>query len=401
MAHSDRSPGTHPSTEAGAGLAFALILIGANLRAPITALGPVLPDIQRDLRLDGLGAGLLNALPLLAFGALSLVAPGVGRRYGLERTLGVALLCIFVGTVLRSLPGPGWVWAGTLVLSAGIAFGNVLLPGLVKRDFPHQAARIIGFYAAAMAGMAGVAVGLAVPIAHVGGSSWRWSIGGWALLALATMLVWIPHWKRSRQPLPGAADAVRTQRRSPWRHPIGWQVSLFFAAHSLVFYALIDWYASYAASRGVAAGTSGVYLLVYQVVAVATNLASASLIGRFQDQTRLGLACGLTLVVGTLGLLLAPDYSLLWLVCAGLGAGIAMVTSLSLFALRTRDHHQAAALSGMAQCIGYLGAATGPLIVGVLHDLTRGWTLPLLFLVLASVLVTLFATLAGRDRVID
>ncbi len=107
------------------------------------------------------------------------------------------------------------------------------------------------------------------------------------------MLVWIPHWKRSRQWLPGPADAVRTQRRSPWRHPIGWQVSLFFAAHSLVFYALIDWYASYAASRGIAAGTSGVYLLVYQVVAVATNLASASLIGRSRDQTRLGLAWAL------------------------------------------------------------------------------------------------------------
>ena len=144
--------------------------------------------------------------------------------------------------------------------------------------------------------------------------------------------------------------------------------------------------------------TAGLYLLVYQVVAVATNLASAPLIRRLPDQTVLGFACGVLLLIGTTGLLLLPQLSWLWLVSAGLGAGIAMVTSLSLFALRTHDHHQAAALSGMAQFIGYAGAAAGPLLVGVLHDLTDGWSAPLLLLVCASALVVIFATLAGRDR---
>lgn len=178
-------------------------------------------------------------------------------------------------------------------------------------------------------------------------------------------------------------------------------MSVFFAAHSLIFYALVDWYASYAMAKGIAASIAGLHLLIYQVVAVATNLSMASLIRRSRDQRLPGFACGSALLIGTSGLLFAPAFALLWLIFAGLGAGAAMVMSLSLFALRTRDHFQATNLSSMAQFIGYIGAAAGPLLVGMLNDISHGWTLPLLFLSAISVLVTIFATLAGRKRFID
>lgn len=386
------------SPRGGLVLYVGIILIGANLRAPITSLGPVLPEIQQDLRLDGVAAGLLNALPLIIFALLSLVAPVVGRKHGLERVLGAAIAAILVGTIVRSLSFPAAIWVGTILLSAGIAFGNVLLPGLVKRDFPSGAAGLIGLYAAAMAGMAGLSAGLAVPIAALPNLSWRWSLGCWALLSLVTAIVWLPQ-MRGRQHHLAAADTAQPAV-SPWRHPIGWQVSLFFALHSLVFYAIVDWFASYVAASGVSPATAGLQLLVYQVVAVATNLGSAALIRRFRDQRGLGLACGVFLLIGTVGLLLRPDLSLLWLVSAGMGAGIAMVTSLTLFTLRTYDHHQAGALSGMAQFVGYLGAAAGPLLVGVLHDATGDWRALLSLLIAASALVMVFATLAGRPRVI-
>jgi len=380
-------------------LGIGIVLIGANLRAPITSLGPVLPDVQRALHLDGAAAGFLNSLPLVLFAVLSLVAPHVGRRHGLERVLAASLLAILIGTSVRSFEVPGAVWIGTVLLSAGIAFGNVLLPGLVKRDFPTRASSLIGLYAAAMAGTAGLSAGLAVPIAQLPGFDWRWSLGVWALLSLVTIVLWMPQTRGPQHSLSN--DPVVQVHVSPWRHRVGWYVSLFFAFHSLVFYAIVDWFSSYAASSGISLATSGLYLLVYQVVAVATNLGSASLIRRFRDQRILGLACGIFLVIGTAGLLLRPDLSLLWLISAGLGAGVAMVTSLSLFALRTRDHHQAGALSGMAQFIGYSGAALGPLLVGILHDATASWTVPLGLLIAASALVTVFATLAGRLHFID
>lgn len=376
-----------------------IILIGANLRAPITSLGPVLPDIQRAVPLDGLGAGALNALPLLLFAVLSLVAPAIGRRHGLERILGCSLIAIAFGTLARSLALPGALWFGTALLSVGIAFGNVLLPGLVKREFPAASASLIGFYAAAMAAMAGMASGLAVPITWIPGLDWRWAIAAPLVLALLALIVWTPQWRALPHRLDDTGDSAAI--RSPWRHAVGWQVSLFFALHSFVFYSLVDWFPSYAAAHGISIETAGVYMLVYQVVAVATNLGSASLIRRLQDQTWLGFGCGVLLLIGTGGLLLLPGLAWLWIISAGMGAGVAMVTSLSLFALRTQTHHQAASLSGMAQFIGYLGAAAGPLLVGIVHDITRSWTAPMLLLIGSSTLVIVFATLAGRRRVID
>jgi MFS transporter, CP family, cyanate transporter len=380
-------------------LAAGIILIGANLRSPVTSLGPVLPDIQAALGLNGAAAGLLNALPLLLFALLSLIAPAVGRWHGLERVLGGSIFAIAVGIAIRSLPLPGAIWMGTVLLSAGIAFGNVLLPGLIKRDFPKSAGGLIGLYAAAMATMAGIAAGVAVPIAHIGGANWRWSLGIWALPAIITLLVWMPQF-RVPQHHPRPASRSDQTSASPWHHSVGWQVSLFFAFHSMVFYSLVDWFASYAAEHDISVAWAGVLLLLYQVVAVSTNLGSASLIRRFTNQVALGVACGLLLLAGTVGLLLAPNFALIWLSLAGLGAGIAMVTSLSLFGLRTRDHHSAMALSGMAQFVGYTGAAFGPFLFGVLRDATGGWTASLMLLVAASCLVIVFAGLAGRTQTI-
>lgn len=391
----------HPGPEAAVRFPFSLyigiILIGANLRAPITSVGPVLPDIQAALGMTGASAGLLNSIPLLIFAVLSLVAPSFGRKYGAGRVLGAALLAIAAGTVLRSLPLDGAIWVGTLMLSAGIAFGNVLLPGLVKREFPERAPALIGMYAAVMATTAGIASGLAVPISRLVGMDWRWSIGVWAILALITLIVWIPQLRGQRHGAASAA-AQTNPAGSVWRHAIGWQVSLFFALHSFVFYSVIDWFSSYASSVGISASQAGTYLLLFQVVAVATNLGSASFIKRAHDQVALGFTCGLLLLIGSAGLLLAPSWSLLWLISSGLGAGIAMVTSLSLFALRTHNHYQAAELSGMAQFVGYSSAALGPLLFGIVHDATGGWISPLSMLSVCSLLVIVFASLAGRRR---
>lgn len=381
-------------------LTFGIVLIAANLRAPVTSVGPVLPDMQAALGLNGLEAGALNALPLLIFATLSLVAPRIGSRYGLERTLIFAVAAILVGTLVRSQGLPAMVWIGTAVLSGGIAFANVLLPALLKRSHGENAGSIIAVYAAAMAAAAGIAAGLAVPIMQFPGSDWRWSLGIWALLAVAAVIVWIPVVRKVSE--VSKSQVVQPPAfRSPWTHAIGWQVSLFFAMHSLVFYSVVGWFASYAQAQGITPQIAGFYLLLYQIVSIATNLACAPLIRRSKDQAALGFGCGVVLVIGTVGMLLAPSTNLAWIIFLGLGAGVAMTTSLSLFALRTRDHHQAASLSGMGQFIGYVGAASGPLLFGVLHDLSGNWDAPLVLLIIASLIVLVFATLAGRALHID
>ncbi|WP_322050578.1 CynX/NimT family MFS transporter [Paraburkholderia bannensis] len=380
-------------------LPLGIVLIGANLRAPITALGPVLSDIQSELALGDTTASLLSALPLLIFALLSLVAPAFGRAFGLERSLGIALVGILIGTIVRSCPFAGGIWVGTLLLSCGIAIGNVLLPGLVKRAFPDHATLYIGVYAAAMASTAGISAGLAAPVAEFPGSNWRIAIALGVVITAAALLIWLPQMRYKH--VSGATHGNASSAASPWRHPIGWQVSSFFAFQSFVFYSLVTWYAAMGQTHGESATSSGFDLLLYQVIAVATNLLSAPVIKRTKDQRAIGFACGACLFIGTVGLGVAAPYPTLWLAIAGLGAGFSMTTSLSLFALRTRHHDQAAKLSGMAQFVGYAGAALGPVLSGMLHGVTGSWTASLVMLVGASLMVTVFAVLSGRNRFID
>jgi CP family cyanate transporter-like MFS transporter len=381
-------------------LALGIVLIGANLRAPITSLGPILADIQADLALGDVAAGFLNALPLLIFALLSLFAPAIGRAAGLERGLGGALLAILAGLAIRSSPLSGALWIGTLLISGGIAIGNVLLPALVKREFPDRAAFFIGLYAAAMASTAGLAAGLAAPVAHLSGSGWRVALVMPVAITLCALGVWLPQ-LRSKRHAVAAGTAGHMGFISPWKHPIAWQISIFFAAHSFVFYSLVSWYAVITQSRGGSAAAAGVDLLLYQVVAVITNLGSAPVIKRMRDQRAIGFICGACLLTGTIGLYCAAPLPVLWLMIAGLGAGFSMTTSLSLFALRSTHHEQAAAVSAMAQFVGYAGAAVGPVLFGLLHETSAGWQYSLATLVAASVLVTASAVLAGRGRVME
>ncbi|HSU72134.1 MAG TPA: MFS transporter, partial [Micrococcaceae bacterium] len=96
--------------------------------------------------------------------------------------------------------------------------------------------------------------------------------------------------------------------------------------------------------------------------------------------------------------LLVPQLALLWTVTGGLGCGSTIVLALSLFSLRTRNHSQAAALSGMAQSVGYLLAAAGPVAFGWLHDLTGSWSIPLGLTAAVMVVMSVFAMLASRNR---
>ena len=392
-------------------LLFGIYLIGANLRAPITSVGPVLDQIQSSLGLSASLAGLLNALPLVIFAGLSPFAARFSRIIGIERTLFAAMLVLVIGTLTRSLPSILALWTGTLLIACGIAVGNVLLPALVKRDFAHTAARQIGIYATTMGIAAAVATGLAVPLSLLASASWRVSINVWGIPALLALLVWLPQLRHgARADAKTDAKTVRHANvpqadplsyRSPWRSMLGWHVSIFMALHSMVFYSLIAWFTAFAAAHRISAETAGVYLFIYQAIAIVANIGTSFIIGRLPDQRTIGFTASLLILIGVGGLLLVPGYALLWLCFAGLGAGISMVTCLTLFGLRSRHHRQAADLSGMAQSVGYGVAAIGPLAVGAIHDASGSWTMSLLFLVSMPLAQLYFSVRAGRSTTID
>jgi MFS transporter, CP family, cyanate transporter len=52
------------------------------------------------------------------------------------------LIC--VGFAVRSSSPTATLFAGTVLVGSAIAIGNVLLPGLIKRDFPHRTGSMTG-----------------------------------------------------------------------------------------------------------------------------------------------------------------------------------------------------------------------------------------------------------------
>lgn len=378
---------------------FVLLLTAANLRAPITVAGPVLQDIRATFGLSAGEAGLFNFIPLMLFALLAPPAAWLGNRIGLERTLWGALCLITAGSLLRWHPAEAALWGGTLLLSAGIAAANVLLPPLIKRDFTAHTAKYIGLYAATMSITASLASGIAVPLSQLSSAGWRLSLVVWALPGLVALVVWLPL-LRQRQSTFAATDAPVAYRH-PWKSAVGWQIALFMALQSLAFYTLIGWFAVFAQDNGFSQTRAGWLLFWYQAIAIIANLGCMVALKRVKDARLTAFIASSGIFLGMLGLLLNPQWAMIWLTLAGLGAGASLVLCLSLFNLRATHHRQASQLSGMAQCVGYALAAFGPLFFGVLHEQSGNWTLPFGVLTLLSLLQMLLAPLAAQSKPIS
>jgi MFS transporter, CP family, cyanate transporter len=404
------SPSFQSRAQAGL-LAAAILLLASNLRAAITSVGPLVGEIRADLGISGGLAGLITTLPLLAFAALSSLAPWIARRFGVERTLLASMMVLVAGILLRSSGPLAALFGGTALLGLAIAAGNVLLPGLLKRDFPERTGWMTGLYSAAMGGMATVAVALAVPIADRAGLGWRGSLACWAAPAAVAAVVWIPLARRQalREPPVGGGRADPGDGAHPtgraahalWRSGLAWQVTIFMGLQSLVFYSTIAWLAEILRDRGVSSSAAGWLVSVAQLAGLVTSLAAPPIATRRASQRVHATCSALLSLAGYSGLLLAGRGLLpLWCVLIGLGQGALFSLALTMFALRTPDAGHAAELSGMAQTVGYLLAATGPALLGLVHDLTGAWTVPLAALAATTVAILVAGLAAGRDALV-
>jgi MFS transporter, CP family, cyanate transporter len=385
-----------PRPSAGTTLVLVgIVLIAVNLRPGVTAVGPLVDDIRSDLGLSNAGVGLLTTLPVLAFGALAPVAAAVALRIGIERTLGVALALIACGTLVRSAGAAPSALVGTVVLGAGAAAGNVLLPGLVKRDFPQRSGEVTSLYVTAMVAMAGVAPAVAVPLADGAGLGWRGALAIWAVLAGVAMAVWLPRLRERHLPPEDRA------RSAPWRSPLAWQITAYMGLQSFLFFGLVAWLPELLRHDGLGASRAGLMLAVMQFVSIASTIGVPVLAARQRSQRGLVAASAATMLAGFVGLLAAGAFlAPLWAGLLGLAGGSFLSLALTFLVVRARDSHQTAALSGMVQSGGYLLAASGPTAIGALRDLSGGWTLPLLAFMAVTLAALGSGLAAGRDRLV-
>ncbi|MDP8925184.1 MAG: MFS transporter [Chloroflexota bacterium] len=375
-----------------------VLLVAFNLRGALIVLAPVMEQARRDTGFSTTAAGLLLTLPVLCFAAFSPVAPRLLRRWGIERVLTIAMAVLAVGVLMRLAATSFALIAGTVTVGAAIAIGNVLLPALVKRDFPGRVGLVTGAYVTVMSAGATLAAGTTILIQQASGLSWRAALALWAIPAIAAMAACLLR-STSRDNGGQSVSPVPAIARALYRDPLAWQVTVFMGLQSLIFYSSVAWVPTLFIDHGFTEAQGGLLLGVMNLVGVPASLATPLLAGRCATQTRLVLGTSVLTGAGLLGIVLQPASApVLWMVLLGLGQGSSIGLALTLIGLRAPDSAHAAQLSSMAQSIGYLIAAFGPLVLGALHGLTGSWALAFSVTLLALTLQTLTGYGASRDR---
>jgi CP family cyanate transporter-like MFS transporter len=304
-----------------------------------------------------------------------------------------------MGIVLRSLGLVPGLFIGTALIGAGIAVSNVILPGLIKHYFPHQVGLLTSLYTTVMALSAGIASGLSAPLAFQLDLGWQYALLIWGACAFLALVIWLPFTRLKPDIKPGA---VQTQSSfgPMWRSALAWQVTFYMGSQSLLFYSLNTWLPEILISKGMEVTAAGWLLAYMQFIGLPATFLAPVLANRFTDQKWLAASTGLFIMVGLVGLLLDPSLTLVivWVSLVAIGSGAAVSLALTLMGLRSQTAQQAAQLSGMAQSIGYLLAAVGPVLLGALFDLTHSWSLPIILLIINGLFLSVTGLGAGRDR---
>lgn len=368
----------------------AVIVCAFNLRLATSAVAPLLPIIREDTGISASAGGLLLTLPFLCFGIVAPVVTRVARRLGTERTLVVALAILVASIVLRSAPGGlGPLFCGTLLMGAAITFGNILLPGIIKRDFPKRAGVMMGIYTTAITAGAGLAAAVTVPLMLAAGWGWQQALAFWAASAAVAFVLWVPLGGNPHSSGQSYTQHVGPSARLLYRDSVAWQVTLFFGLQSLVYTAAVSWIPSVLTAHGISVSNAGFLLAIVSVTGMVTTFTVPVAAMQRRSQGTLVIAAVALLAISLTGLLVAPAAgAFLWMLLFGLGQGATYGLGFSLILLRSIDSGHAVALSGMTQTFGYLLSAVGPIGLGVLHDATGGWSWPLI------VLLVLLAPLA-------
>jgi MFS transporter, CP family, cyanate transporter len=390
----------------GALLVAGILALAFNLRAAVTGLPPLFPELAAH-GLSAAAEAALAALPVLCFAACSGLAPAAARRLGEERVLGLALVLLAAGLGLRAAAPVVLLFPGTILASGAIALINVLLPSLIKRRQPDRAGLLIGLYLLSLTAGAVVALLLAVPVyTAVAGSSAgtnaavRLTLGMWAIPALAAAVAWLPQRRFRASPAgrgalgPGGGGVMALARRA-----LAWQVMAYMGLQSLSYYATLSWFPTMFRDHGIGAAAAGNLVALMTAGNAVTALVAPLLAQRMTDQRLLSAVAVAAIMIGTAGSVFGSAATAIGFAAVlGLGQGAAFGLAIFLFTARAADGRTAAALSGFAQGGGYLVAAAGPLLIGLLHTATGGWAVPAWVLLVVAAGQLAVGLLAGRNR---
>jgi CP family cyanate transporter-like MFS transporter len=383
-----------------------VLLVALNMRGPLVAIAPVVDDLRRDLGVGAGTIGLLTSIPVLCFGLAAPLASLLIARTGVHRAVLVSMGGVLAGTLLRSVGSPSAAIAGTVVIGLGITVGNVVVPVVIGRDFPGATNVVTAAYTAALNIGSTLTSALTAPLAELIG--WRAALAAWGVLVVAAAAVWTAGLRR-QVARAAAAEAAGTAPPPPpdvvpgpsvWRRPVAWGLTLAFAGQAFSYYGATAWLPTLLADENdMSKSAAGVSSSLFQVCAVAGAFAVPALVAWWQRPSLVLLAVTAFWATLPIGLLVAPSLWAVWCCLAGVAQGGGITVVFIAIVRRSRDLTENRRLSAMVQGGGYAVAATGPLVLGAVHDATGGWTAPLLVILGAVVVMAVAGTASAGGRV--
>lgn len=379
----------------------AIVLLALNMRLVFGSASSLLAEIRHGYHLGSGSAGLLTTGPVICLGVFGTLASRAARRWTVPVVLTGCLVLVTVGTALRGVPFWTALLLGTLLAGIGIAVANVLGPVLVRLLFPHRIGLMTGLLTALVSAGAGIASGVTVPIDEGVFHGWRQTLAAWAVpaaFAVAALAVVAVRHHRFRQASGGTGQASRGGGPAVLRSPLGWAITGFMGIQSLLAYAMIAWLPTIYREQGLGAEHAGLLLTTLSVTSIITALFVPVLAARLRGQRMLAVAVVSLSVLGLCGMLFGGlGAAPCWAVLLGLGQGGELSLALTLVNLRAPSATIATSLSTMAQSLGYLIAAIGPIVTGALRGASGSWTVALLVLLVLMVPLAACGLIAGRD----
>ncbi len=379
-----------------------IIFISANLRAPITAVSPILDEIKSVLKIDNFQASLLTSIPLIVFAACSILVSKAVQKINIRHGIIYSLLILIIGLYIRIYGNVTTLYAGSLLMGLGICIGNVLTPAYIKDIFPHKIGLMTGLFSVSMSLVAAFASGLSIAIGKWLNAGWKGSLGIWIIggvLALFIILVDTLKNKTSAQPQTNHVNHIQF---NIFRSKQAWNISIFMGIQSLVYYCLVALLPTLLIDYGMTKTEAGWVFSVLQLAMLPAMLFSPVLATKMNNPKVMIYMTSVLYILGiSMFIFFKAKYSYISAILIGIAGGFAFSLSILFFSLRSKTMAGTIKISGMAQSIGYLIAAFGPPIFGKLYDVDSTWNYSLYFLFLCIILMTFFGKNATKPLFIE
>lgn len=376
-----------------------IILLGACMRSPFTALPSIINTIAHAFQVPVTNLGILTTIPLLCFGFCSSLVPVIGKRLGNATTILIALIVMLIGATTRVISYP-FLLGGTLLIGLAITVINVLIPAIVTEYLPKQIGLMTSLYGATATLFSALFAYLITPLSH--GLGWQGAILSMAVLILLTLIIWLPNLRKPANEVNSTNQITTTT--NVWRQRSAWGLVCYMGSSSIAFYVTVAWLPTIAQARGLNVTGASLLASLFQLASVPVAFIIPIWASRMQNRSRLVSGAAFITILGFIGLSL-PIKNQLFLVIVAilLGCGTAASFSLNMafFGLKTRSFQTTRALSGMVQSLGYLIAATGPILTGQFKQITGTWQASLIFVSIVVLIGAIAGCLAERRAYLE